>query len=186
MRVNTSGLQQQSEPTLFLDVDGVLNAFDFDPSLATFGDFEDHEVTVDQGNGFRMVLDLCLSRSMGKRLGALSAEIVWVTTWEHQADSIIAPLCGLPPGLGVLSRPTETTRPDGAWKFDEVRRAVGENMKPFVWIDDDIDIFRSGTESPRQWAANLPVRNQLIAPDPRSGLTHGQLEAVEDFLSSVV
>jgi hypothetical protein len=63
---------------------------------------------------------------------------------------------------------------------------VGENMKPFVWIDDDIDIFRSGTESPRQWAANLPVRNQLIAPDPRSGLTHGQLEAVEDFLSSVV
>jgi hypothetical protein len=123
---------------------------------------------------------------MGKRLGALSAEIFWVTTWEHQADSIIAPLCDLPPHLGVLSRPTETTRSDGGWKFDEVRRAVGEKMKPFVWIDDDIDIFRSAAESARQWAANLPVRNLLISPDSRSGLTHGQLEAVEDFLLSVV
>jgi hypothetical protein len=63
---------------------------------------------------------------------------------------------------------------------------VGEKMKPFVWIDDDIDIFRSAAESARQWAANLPVRNLLISPDSRSGLTHGQLEAVEDFLLSVV
>jgi hypothetical protein len=75
-------------PTLFLDVDGVLNAFQLDPTLATFDDFEDQEVMVDEGNGFRMILDLCLSRSMGKRIGALSAEIVWATTWEHNADSM--------------------------------------------------------------------------------------------------
>ncbi len=119
-------------PLLFLDVDGVLNAFAFDSRLASFDDFEEHEVMLDEGNGFRMILDLCLSRSMGERIGALSAEIVWATTWEHNADSIVAPLCGLPRSLRVLTRPRSTTRMDGAWKFDEVRRVVTDEMRPFV------------------------------------------------------
>jgi len=173
-------------PLLFLDVDGVLNAFDFDSSLASFDDFEEHEVMLDEGNGFRMNLDLCLSQSMGERIGALSAEIVWATTWEHNADSIVAPLCGLPRSLRVLTRPRSTTRMDGAWKFDEVRRVVTDEMRPFVWIDDDIDAFRLGPESARRWAAALPVQNLLLAPDPRTGMTHGHLEAIEDFLHRMI
>jgi len=169
-------------PTLYLDVDGVLNAFDFDARLATFNDFEEQEVTVDSGSGFRMTFDVRLSRNMGDRVAALSAEIVWATTWEHHADVVVAPLCGIPRGLRFLARPTSTTHADGAWKFDEVRLAVVEKMQPFVWIDDDIDSFRHGSESARQWAESLPILNLLIAPDPRTGLTHGDLEAIEEFL----
>jgi hypothetical protein len=178
-------IRDLARPILFLDVDGVLNAFEFNPNLATFDDFEDQEVTVDEGSGFRMILDLCLSRSMGERIGALSAEIVWATTWEHNADSMIAPLCGLPRGMRVLVRPHSTTHLDGGWKFDEVRRSVAEDMRPFVWIDDDIDAFRNGPESARRWARDLPVQNLLLAPDPRTGLTHGHLETIEDFLEQV-
>jgi hypothetical protein len=173
-------------PLLFLDVDGVLNAFDFDSSLASFDDFEEHEVMLDEGNGFRMNLDLCLSQSMGERIGALSAEIVWATTWEHNADSIVAPLCGLPRSLRVLTRPRSTTRMDGAWKFDEVRHVVTDDMRPFVWIDDDIDAFRLGPQSARRWAAGLPVQNLLISPDPRTGLTRGHLETIEEFLDQAI
>lgn len=169
-------------PVVFLDVDGVLNAFNLDPVLATFEDFEDHEVRLDEGNRFRMIFNLCLSRKMGEHLRALPAEIVWTTTWEHRADSVVASLCGLPRGLGVLSRPIGSTRLDGAWKFDEVRRVVAENMKPFVWIDDDMDTFRNGSDSARRWAADLPIRNLPISPDPRTGLTHGHLETIEAFL----
>jgi HAD domain in Swiss Army Knife RNA repair proteins len=170
---------------LFLDVDGVLNAFDFDARLATFSDFEIHEVTVDQGSGFRLTLDLRLSRSMGQRVGAMSAEIVWATTWEHLADEVVAPLCGMRRGLDFLERPLNTIHKDGTWKFDVVRRSVAEGMRPFIWIDDDIDSFHNGAEPARKWADRLPIPSLLIAPDPKTGLTHGDLEAVEEFLSQL-
>jgi hypothetical protein len=170
------------EPYLFLDVDGVLNAFQFDPNLATFTDFEDHEVTVDKGNGFRMIFDLCLSRSMGRRIATLPAEIVWVTTWEHNADLKIAHLLDLPRGLMVLDMPDGAAELGAAWKLDVVSRVVTAEMRPFVWVDDDMDTFRNEKESARRWAANLPVENLLLSPDPRTGLTHGDFDAIKDFL----
>jgi hypothetical protein len=69
-------MRDLARPVLFLDVDGVLNAFEFDPNLATFDDFEDQEVTVDEGSGFRCLgawaneLVHCLPKSCGNHLGA--------------------------------------------------------------------------------------------------------------------
>ena len=108
--VNRSALGRVvAAPAVFLDVDGVLNAYAYDPLLAGYSDFELHEVTVGQESGFRMVFDLCLSMTMGKALAALPAEIVWLTTWEADADRIVAPLCGLPSGLRVLHPLTKSS-----------------------------------------------------------------------------
>jgi hypothetical protein len=172
-------------PRLFLDVDGVLNAFRFDVNLATFDDFTDHAISVEDQNGFRRTFDVCLSRAMGERIASLSTEIVWATTWEHHADTYIAPLCGLPSGLDLLTDLSDRGVWHGTWKFDEVRRLVNEDPRPFVWVDDDIDTFLNGSESARRWAADLPIPNLLISPDPRSGLTHGHFDAIEEFLNEV-
>jgi HAD domain in Swiss Army Knife RNA repair proteins len=172
-------------PTVFLDVDGVLNAFRFDVEHASFGDFTDHAVTIDDQPGLGRRFDLCLSRTMGERLASLNAVIVWVTTWEHHADTYIAPLCGLPRDLSVLTSPDGVDTWHGTWKFDAVRRAVSEDPRPFVWVDDDLDAFGRGSDSARRWAADLPIENLLVSPDPRAGLTHGHLEAIEAFLEKV-
>ena len=172
-------------PYLFLDVDGVLNAFAYDPGYVGFDDFDVHEVGVEQDDGGRRTFEMVLSGAMGRRLAALRAEIIWTTTWEHHADRLIAPLCGLPSGLRVLARPPGVHRGWGQWKFDELRRAVGEEPRPFVWIDDDIDRFESGALGARQWADGLNVPSLLIAPDPRSGLHPGALEAIEAFVERV-
>jgi len=174
-----------SLPTVFLDVDGVLNAFRFDMEHASFGDFTDHEITIDDQRGFGRKFDVCLSRTMGERIASLEATIVWVTTWEHHADTYIAPLCGLPSGLGVLTSPGDVDTWHGTWKLDAVRRAVSEDPRPFVWVDDDLDAFGSGSDSARRWAADLPIENLLLSPDPRAGLTHVHLEAIEAFLEQV-
>ena len=181
----SAGPTSDQWPTLFLDVDGVLNAFQFDVELASFDDFTDHAITIDDQHGLSRTFDVCLSRSMGERIASLRALIVWVTTWEQHADTYIAPLCGLPTGMDVLAGPGGGGTWNGTWKFDAVRRAVGDHPRPFVWVDDDLDIFGMGSDTARRWAADLPIENLLLSPDPRTGLTHGQLEAIEAFLAQV-
>jgi HAD domain in Swiss Army Knife RNA repair proteins len=171
-------------PQLFLDVDGVLNAFDLDPGgdVDTFDDFGLHEVEFEFEVGHPRTFVVCLSPAMGARLAQLAVDIHWVTTWEHRADSAIAPLCGLPSGLPVLSPLDEAEEWELDWKFLAVRRSVEGDPRPFVWIDDDIDYFRDGRMTARDWAAGTSLPNLLIAPESESGLLPDQLDAVEEFV----
>ncbi len=174
---------QTDLPVLFLDVDGVLNAYALDPILAGFDDFEVHEVTIGDDTGFRMTLDLRLSPGMGQALATLPAEIVWLTTWEHNADQLIAPLVGLPRGLRVLSPPSGAKTGTPLWKLDALRQSVSLNPTPFVWLDDDLNLFRAAV-SAEKWASELPVPSLLIAPDPRAGILPEDIEAIEEFLAA--
>jgi hypothetical protein len=174
-----------AQPHLFLDVDGVLNAFDFLPGrdFPGFHDFDVHQVAFEEdGHGARIFL-VCLSATMGARIAGLAADISWATTWEGRADSHIAPLCGLPRGLPVLNKPRNPVDPWGGWKFHEVRRAVERDPRPFVWVDDDIESFRFEAKTARHWAASLSIPNLLIAPNPSTGLLPEQLNLIEAFLA---
>jgi hypothetical protein len=175
---------QSERPHLFLDVDGVLNAFELDLSsdAERFDDFDVHEVEFEFEAGYPQTFIVCLSPTMGARIAQLAVDIHWVTTWEHRADSDIAPLCGLPRGLHVLTPRDEAEEWDLDWKFLEVRRSVKRDPRPFVWIDDDIDYFQDGPITPRDWAAGTSLPNLLIAPDPGTGLLPHQLDAVEEFV----
>jgi hypothetical protein len=88
---------QDQRPHLFLDVDGVLNAFDLLPGhdAAGFDDFDAHAIDVDMGGRLNTFV-VFLSPTMGARLAGLAADISWATTWEHQADSHIAPSAVFP------------------------------------------------------------------------------------------
>ena len=113
----------------------------------------------------------------------LAVEIQWATTWEHRADSAIAPLCGLPSGLPrpVASR-DEAEEWESDWKFLAVRRSVERDPRPFIWIDDDIDYFQDGAVSRQRVGGRLPMPSLLIAPEGETGLLPQQLDAVEDFV----
>ena len=175
---------RSERPHLFLDVDGVLNAFELSLSSEAepFDDFDAHEVEFEFEMGHPRTFVVCLSRAMGARLARLPVDIQWVTTWEHRADSAIAPLCGLPSGLPVLTPRDEAESWDLDWKLIEVRRAVERDPRPFVWIDDDVDFFHDGAASAREWAESLPLPSLLIAPEGETGLLPLQLDTVEDFV----
>jgi len=175
---------QSERPHLFLDVDGVLNAFELSLSSEAepFDDFDVHEVEFEFEVGHPRTFVVCLSPAIGARLARLAVDIQWVTTWEHRADSTIAPLCGLPSGLPVLTPRDEAEEWDLDWKFLEVRRAVERDPRPFVWIDDDLDFFQDGQLSAREWATSSPLPSLLIAPAGETGLLPQQLDAVEHFV----
>ncbi len=177
-------VRPSARPHLFLDVDGVLNAFELDLSsdVPVFDDFGLHEVEFEFEVGHPRTFVVCLSPAMGARLAQLAVDIQWATTWEHRADSAIAPLCGLPSGLPVLSPLEEAEEWELDWKFLAVRRSVERDPRPFVWIDDDIDYFRDGPLTAREWAAGISLPNLLIAPESETGLLPDQLDTVEDFV----
>lgn len=132
------------KPLLFLDVDGVLNypaypykeyLLQIDPAgfpknafTKSFSSDDVRDFTVRFHTYFpAWLLEL-----------AEAFELVWATTWEHQANTYLSPLLG----LGTLAvvefdQPSEEhVQRDclAEWKWENIARFAGD--RPFVFVDD--------------------------------------------------
>jgi hypothetical protein len=113
----------------------------------------------------------------GPRLLALRGELVWATTWQQEANEVIAPRLGLP-ALPVVTWPDDEPDPPWGvhWKTAGlVRWAAG---RPFAWLDDEI------TDADRRWVAGRHEGRALLhRVDPRAGLTAADFAAVRRWLA---
>lgn len=150
-------------PVVYLDVDGAVSALS--PTHG-FGDGLPFELFGDE---------LILSERLGARLGALDAELRWLTTWGADAN-LIAAAMGLP-DLPVAGLPPMDATAGGPWKFEVVQAQVDLERRPFAWIDDEAIPLEA-----EAWAASIGVPCLLIEPDPDRGLTPAGLDAVEAFV----
>lgn len=151
-------------PYLLIDVDGVLNPFG--TGRAPDG-FARHKLF-----GY----DVWLSPRHGLWLNALATwfDLVWATTWEHDAPRLIAPILKLPTHLPVI----EFRQSEGeTWKLGDVAHFVGN--KPLAWIDDDLfdDAFA--------WADQRSAPTLLIRTSPSVGLTEQEVWRLEGFGRSI-
>lgn len=154
-----------ARPYLLIDVDGVLNPFG----------------TGRRPNGFArhelLGYDVWLSPRHGLWLNALATwfDLVWATTWEHDAPRLIAPILKLPTNFPVI----EFGQPEGGetWKLPDVDRFAGN--RPLAWIDDDLwgDAFT--------WADRRNAPTLLIRTSSRVGLTEQEAGRLEGFGRSI-
>ena len=152
-------------PLLLIDVDGVLNPLV--PGLRS---------------GFVSYVllgyDVQLSRLHGRWLSGLGDvfDLTWATTWEHDADRIIAPLIDLPSGLPVIEFRSQS--PGQTWKLTDVETYVED--RPFAWIDDDLgpDAF--------EWAERRESPTLLIRVDPTVGLVEEHIDRLRSFGEGVL
>jgi hypothetical protein len=116
-----------------------------------------------------------LDREHGRRLAALSCDLVWATTWMAEANEVLAPRLGLPQ-LPTVDWPDDDDD-DGRlhWKTRHlVEWAAGRR---FVWVDDEI------TDIDRTWVtANYGAPVLLHRVDPRWGLTDTDYRAIAKWL----
>ncbi|WP_370944311.1 hypothetical protein AB5J62_35200 [Amycolatopsis sp. cg5] len=109
-------------PLLFLDVDGPLNPFQAKPSKRPDG-YLTYRIWTSVPTpmpGRRKPLRVWLKPSHGEELLALPYELVWATTWTHEANQKIGPELGLPV-LPVVSWPEQRRSADGLhWKTREI------------------------------------------------------------------
>lgn len=166
--------------TIYLDVDGVLNALDpfrlsdHTPGAETWPDFTEHDVSLNEGGGLRSVFRLYLSKQMAAALWDVAdGAIIWHTTWNQGppfSNKKISPLLDWPT-LEYL--PYSSDRYGDWWKWVELQQT--ELPKKWVWIDDDLAFENRAQE----WATEQG--GLWIAPDSRVGITPAHIERIADY-----
>lgn len=163
-------------PWLLLDVDGPLNPYAapwFRERIPSEG-YRFHALTPRSGHTYRVALNPEHGRRL--RLLARLCDLAWATTWQDDANRLIAPLIGLPGDLPVvpLALPTAPF-PAWGWKTEQVAEWVG--ARPFVWLDDEI------TAQTRDWLETAPRLGPHLDRyvPPEVGLTDADFDAVEAF-----
>ncbi|MFF8601758.1 hypothetical protein ACF065_27055 [Streptomyces sp. NPDC015232] len=172
-----------------LDVDGPLNPFDAKPHRRPPG-YQTHRLKPDSWisqhpgvpeNRIRP-LRVWLNPAHGSALMALPFDLVWATTWEHDANEWIGWRIGLPRehNFPVIEFDDQfTIRPDGTYvkTWTVVQYAAG---RPFAWVDDQIaDVDRDYV------ARNHSGPALLHRVDPRKGLQHHDFAALSDWASRI-
>ena len=161
-------------PTLFLDVDGVLNAIDRKNPDHAWGD---GRITHAQPSFANRTWPIYTSTKIGPALLALGVNIVWLTTWKYEANLAISPLVGLPQDLPVG---------DGAhhwgdfqaWKTDVVVDHLDRYDHPVIWIDDEAIPY--GFEH-RSFHTNTQTV-LTVRTNPYQGLLPTEVEQVSEWL----
>ena len=184
------------KPTLFLDVDGVINAFQHHWT----DDLKVKNLYVVAHTGEEYLLKI--PESVPEYLNELKKvyTIVWATTWQN-ANSAISPLVGLPKNLSKIIFPNYWTDIsfDFGRKIPYIRHyAFTHGIKNLVWLDDDISrkdekAFRKDWNTKSEYSKgswrDLMVQSNGIEVDnlkflqtnPRTGITKENLEELLDF-----
>jgi len=152
--------QDTGRPILFVDVDGVLSLFGFDPAGEMPGPF--HWI-----DGIAH----CIPPASGELLERLAErfDLVWATGWEEKANEY------LPGILGLSSRKLPCLTFDGRavfgsshWKLDAIEEYA--DGRPSAWIDDHMD------EECVVWADAREAPTLLVETDPATGITEEHVE----------
>ena len=176
-----------ARPILFLDVDGPLNPYAAKPTRKPAG-YVTHRMrpaswVASQPHGrprparYTRPLRVLLNPAHGPALLSLPVELVWATTWAHEANEWISPAIGLPQ-LPVVEWPQHTRKqdPDGLfWKTHTLADYAAN--RPFAWVDDQL------TAADWRWCAEThPAPTLLLPIDPAHGLSHGDFAALTRWI----
>lgn len=173
-------------PLLLIDVDGPLNPWAAPPHRRPEG-YQTHRMRpTGWEQPWQKPLRVWLNPTHGTALQALPFELVWCTTWAHEANEWISPHIGLPElpvitwpeGVKTPTSPYRKSEPAVFWKTTTVvEYAAG---RPFAWIDDDL------TDLDREYVgAHHDGPALLHWVSPRTGLLQPDYDALTAWAKSL-
>ncbi|KAA2247685.1 hypothetical protein F0L68_40030 [Solihabitans fulvus] len=177
------GTAPLARPAILVDVDGPLNPFAAKPERRPRG-YATHRLHPRDSpwEHTSRPLRVWLHPQHGRWLLDLAedtgAELVWATTWEHEANRLLAPILGLP-SLPVIDFDGQGQRHHGGHhgKLPAVAEWAGD--RPIAWLDDEFQPLDSS------WARQRTARGAptlLVQVDPRAGVQPHHLDRIRRFL----
>lgn len=165
--------------TIYLDVDGVINAVRTGtPSQKRTGFKDFRRVTV---RGYQIQYAQELIDQLNTLAEHNDVTIKWLTTWEEHAPNELAPAIGLNgQEWEVLGGDLTDWGGSHWWKLRAIRNDIAntaDRADNIYWIDDDIKLERPAIN----WTAKANVT--IISPDPLDGLTQEHLEIIRTNLT---
>lgn len=168
-------------PLLLMDIDGPLNPYAAPWAVINPAQYGYQFYVVGPVREHRQVRVLLnVQHGLWLRRLAEHFDLVWATTWEHDANRQLAPILGLPDDLPVITLWADLARTGRAsWKTDAVAEWVGS--RPFAWFDDEIN------EATRARLASWPGIGPHLAwyVDPRHGLRPSDVAALREFAAGL-
>jgi hypothetical protein len=158
-RVKRSQQKSKDRPILFVDVDGVISLFGFNPSGPPPGTFHSIDGIIH-----------LIGSEAAPRLARLAStfELVWATGWEEKANEYLVHLLEMPAELPVLSFDGRAVFGSSHWKVDAIHAYA--RGRAAAWIDDNLD------ESAMEWAARRAEPTLLVPTTSAEGITDDQVE----------
>lgn len=170
------------KPIIFLDIDGVLNAFgakargdDILDEFKIWGDEKLYDIEK---------FTLNMSKKRAEAILSLDADIVWCTTWQQNAR-FVGDILGIEADfLPLDQRYIEFTLDEPGrfimvkWKRAAVEKYLRNNPRPFIWMEDDPSV--SGTDNHTPFDHLHP--GFIVNPHPAFGLTPEHIEDIRNWM----
>lgn len=162
--------------TIYLDIDGVLNAVALRTPSPKFSGWQDWESKIVNRWRFQYSKDMVSTlNDLSERPGIT---FKWLTTWGYAAPHILCPAIGINgKGWEVISSEQHCWRGHDWWKLQAIQEdAKSSKGQRFIWIDDEISAEIESIE----WAQ---ARDDVLAISPSTvqGLTRAHVEQIKHF-----
>jgi hypothetical protein len=158
-RVKRAQQKSDNRPVLFVDVDGVISLFGFQPSGRPPGAFHSIDGIIH-----------CIGADAAPRLARLAEhyELVWATGWEEKANEYLVHLLEMPAELPVLTFDGRAVFGSSHWKVDAIDEYA--RGRPAAWIDDNLD------DQAEEWASSRAEPTLLVRTQAAHGITDEDVE----------
>lgn len=174
-------------PLLILDFDGVVNMLGTSGDVRRRDDVPGHVVRATMESG-GVEYPIRYSQELVGRMNAAAASSgatwLWLSTWCEAAITDVNPVVGTRAtdwlrwdSVGIDPGPRGADSRSAA-KFNALRQYIRQHSGPFVWVDDEATALWRDEDFP----SLKDDQALVIAPDPRVGMSLGELESVERFL----
>jgi hypothetical protein len=153
-RVKRTQQNGDNRPVLFVDVDGVISLFGFNPSGPPPGAFHSIDGIIH-----------CIGSEAASRLARLAEryELVWATGWEEKANEYLVHILDMPGDLPVLTFDGRAVFGSSHWKLEAIEEYARE--RPAAWIDDFLD------ERAERWAQKRAAPTLLVRTESATGIS---------------
>jgi uncharacterized protein YjbJ (UPF0337 family) len=157
--VKRSQQKSDNRPVLFVDVDGVISLFGFNPSGEVPGTFHSIDGILH-----------CIGSDAAARLAKLAHryELVWATGWEEKANEYLVHILAMPAELPVLTFDGRAVFGSSHWKLDAIDDYA--RGRPAAWLDDNLD------ERAEAWAEQRDEPTLLVRTESALGITDEHVE----------